>query len=369
MPSVNRQPVAAAVPSGSLVRLDAVVKGFPPAAFSFVMATGILSTGLWMVGHGALSVVLMWIAAAAGVLLSVALVWRAISHPAKLMADANNPAKAFGFFTIVAGANVMGLRLEIAGMSAAMMVLASIAAVVWVALTYGVPASMLLRDRSTPILHDANGSWFLWVVGTQSLANAFAVFARNTHNDLAAVGATAAWGIGLVLYLLVSTLVTLRMLTLPNRPETLSPTYWIFMGATAITVLAGANVLSMPGDLAISISTHTFVAGASFVLWALGMWWIPLLVLFGIWRHVMSHYPMGYETGLWAIVFPLGMMSAASISFGRGESISVMIRIGEVGVWIAAAAWIGTIALMLVCFARWLRAGSGSLAASTQGDA
>ena len=368
MSSVNRESVATN-PNGALQRLDVVIQAFPPAAFSFVMATGILSTGLWLVGDRASSVVLMWIAVASGVLLSIALVWRAISHPSKLMADANNPAKAFGFFTIVAGADVLGLRLEIAGMPAALMVLASIAAVVWVALTYGVPASMLLRDRSTPILHDANGSWFLWVVGTQSIANALAVIARNSHQDLAAVGATAAWGIGLVLYLLVSTLVTLRMLTLPNRPETLSPTYWIFMGATAITVLAGANVLSMPDDLAISISTHTFVAGASFVLWALGMWWIPLLVLFGIWRHVVCHYPMSYETGLWAIVFPLGMMSAASISFGRGESIAVMVGIGEVGVWIAAAAWIATVALMLACFIRWLRAGSGPVPAGAEGDA
>lgn len=362
-------PSTATDPSGPLRRLDAVVTNFPPAAFSFVMATGILSTGLFLVGHEALSLVLLWIAVVVGVLLAIVLVWRAVSHPRKLLADADNPAKTFGFFTIVAGANVVGLRLETAGMPGAMMVLSILAGVLWVAMTYGIPAALLLRERSTPILNDANGSWFLWVVGTQSMANALAVYARNTHNDLASATATAAWGIGLVLYLLVSTLVTLRMLTLPNRPESLSPTYWIFMGATAITVLAGANVLSMPDDLPIILSTHTFIAGASFVLWALGMWWIPLLVLFGIWRHVVCHYPMKYETGLWAIVFPLGMMSAASISFGRGESIAVMISIGEVGVWIAAAAWIATVALMLVCFVRWLRAGSAPLPAGAVGDA
>lgn len=338
-------------------RLDQVIKDFPPAAFSFVMATGILSTGLSLVGHDIEAWVLFWIAVAAGALLSVALVWRAVSHPARLLADLNDPGKTFGFFTIVAGANVLGLHYDMTGHPVAGMVLAIVGAVTWLGLNYGIPASVLLRERSTPILQDANGTWFLWVVATQSLATALAVVGHTTTTQFIGAAATGMWGIGLVLYLLVGTLVTLRLLTLPNRPENLSPTYWIFMGATAITVLAGAKVLAMPADFPASISTTDFVSGASYVLWALGMWWIPLLVIFGIWRHGMRRYPLRYETGLWAIVFPLGMLATATIFFGRNESISVMIRTGEIGVWVAAVAWAGTTALMLACFVRWLRTG------------
>ncbi|GAA1882601.1 hypothetical protein GCM10009715_31240 [Paeniglutamicibacter psychrophenolicus] len=360
MPPMN-PPTPAAAPDGHLRRahrrLDAVVKDFPPAAFSFVMATGILSTALALVGRETSASVLLWIAVAAGALLSAALAWRAIAHPGPLFKDLDDPAKTFGFFTIVAGANVLGLGFDMVGTPSAAVALAIVAGVFWVGLNYGIPSSMLLRDRSTPILQDANGSWFLWVVATQSMANALAVIARNTHNELAGAAAVAAWGVGLVLYLLVGTLVTLRLLTLPNRPENLSPTYWIFMGATAITVLAGAKVLAMPADLPVMVRTAVFVAGASYMLWALGMWWIPLLVVFGIWRHGMRRYPVRYETGLWAIVFPLGMMSAASIAFGRGESVAVMVGVGEVGVWVAAAAWAGTTVLMLASLVRWLRAG------------
>ncbi len=151
---------------------------------------------------------------------------------------------------------------------------------------------------------------------------------------------------------------TLRLPTLPNRPENLSPTYWIFMGATAITVLAGAKVLSMRADLPVVVRTAVFVAGAGYVPWALGMWWIPLLVVFGIWRHGLRRYPVRYETGLWAIFFPLGMMSAASIAFGRGESTALMVGVGKVGVWVAAAAWAGTAMLMFAGLARWLHAGT-----------
>lgn len=338
-------------------RLSPVIQKFPPSAFSFVMATGILSTGLHLTGHSVASVALLWIAAASAVLLTAALLWRAAAYPGKLLTDLNNPAKTFGFFTIVAGANVLGLRFDLAGFPEATLWLGIAAGLLWAALNYGIPCSMLLRERSTPILQDANGSWFLWVVATQSMANALAVLARATGNAHLGAAATAAWSIGLVLYLLVGTLVTLRLLTLPNRPEDLSPTYWIFMGATAITVLAGAKLLQMPTAFPVMISTAGFVAGASYALWALGLWWIPLLLIFGFWRHVMRKYPASYETGMWAIVFPLGMMSAASISFGRGESILMMERIGEVGVWIAAAAWAGTVVLMLISCAHWLRGG------------
>jgi hypothetical protein len=52
-----------------------------------------------------------------------------------------------------------------------------------------------------------------------------------------------------VLYLLLVSLILLRWLTVPMTPETLGPPYWILMGATAISVLAGAKILGLPGTL------------------------------------------------------------------------------------------------------------------------
>ena len=52
-----------------------------------------------------------------------------------------------------------------------------------------------------------------------------------------------------MLYLLLVSLILLRWLTVAMTPETLGPPYWILMGATAITVLAGAKILGLPGTL------------------------------------------------------------------------------------------------------------------------
>ncbi|GAA4363971.1 tellurite resistance/C4-dicarboxylate transporter family protein [Paeniglutamicibacter cryotolerans] len=338
-------------------RIDAAVAGLPPSAFSFVMATGILSTGLDLGGQAVAAWTLFWIAVAAGAMLTIGFVWRAISHPDRFMADLWNPGTMFGYFTIVAAANVLGLHYDMAGYPAAGRLLAVLAGIFWLFLTYAIPASLLLRERQRPVLDDANGSWFLWVVATQSMATALAVVALTTKTQFVGAVATGMWGVGVMLYLIIATLVTLRMLTRPNKPENLSPTYWIFMGATAITVLAGAKVLAMPADFAASISTDGFVAGASYVLWSVGMWWIPLLLVFGFWRHAVRRYPLRYETSLWAIVFPLGMLSAATIFFGANEQIPEMIWTGKAGVWVAVAAWIAATSLMVGKYISWLRAG------------
>ena len=183
VPPVN-PPLPVTAQGGHLRRLDAVIADFPRSAFSFVMATGFLSAALALVGRGTAASLLLWIAVAAGALLK----------------DLTDPAKTFGFFTIVAGANVLGPGFDMGGNPAAHVESrAAVAGAFWVGLNYGIPSSMLLRDRSTPILRDANGSWFLWVVATQSMANALALVACYSHNEPAGAGAVAAWGIGLVL--------------------------------------------------------------------------------------------------------------------------------------------------------------------------
>jgi hypothetical protein len=54
------------------------------------------------------------------------------------------------------------------------------------------------------------------------------------------------WSVGLGLYLLLVSLILLSWLAVPMTPQTLSPPYWILMGATAIIVLADALILGLP---------------------------------------------------------------------------------------------------------------------------
>ncbi|MEO6942819.1 MAG: tellurite resistance/C4-dicarboxylate transporter family protein [Terrimesophilobacter sp.] len=329
------------------VRLDADIRTLPPGAFAFVMATGIVSTALLLVGWSVVSYVMLALAITGLVALTFGLVWRLIRHPDAVARDAREPERAFGYFTIVAAINVVAVRLyweaPVAGIT-----LAIISVPIWLLLNYGVQAVLMLGKRERPVATQVNGSWFLWVVATQSLAAVGAEIAQGMDSQLLAAISVALWGIGVVLYLMLATLVTLRLLTTRNEASTLGPSYWIYMGATAITVLAGSHILAMPSGLPIMAVTTPVVAGLTYVLWAFGVWWIPLLVIFGVWRHGIRRVPLRYESDLWSIVFPLGMYSVASMHFGAQTHLPLIEKLGEYGAWISGAAWLAIAVAMVV---------------------
>jgi tellurite resistance protein TehA-like permease len=166
------------------------------------------------------------------------------------------------------------------------------------------------------------------------------VQAWPSQSSLLAPVTAGMWSVGLLLYLLVVTLIFMHWLTAPMTPETLGPPYWILMGATAISVLAGAKDLMLPGGIPVVHATFGFVEGFSFALWAFGTWWIPLLVILGLWRHVHERWPLTYEPSLWSVVFPLGMYSAATFTLGKAVHLTFMAPLARFMFWVAVAAWL-----------------------------
>ncbi len=341
---------AAVRPAG---RMTKAIRNLPPAAFAFVMATGIISVGTGALGPAWLSRALLVTATAGLVILTGMLAARLWRYPANVTADARAPDKTFGFFTIVAGAEVVGVRFDAAGHPMVTAVLAALAAALWLALTYALPAVLLLEREKDSVLGGVNGTWLLWVVGTQSVAITAAALVKAwpAQASLLAPAAVALWGIGLVLYLLLVSLILLRWLTVPMTPAALGPPYWILMGATAITVRVGAGLLTLPAGLPIRHTTGPFVSGFSFVLWSFGTWWIPLLIILGLWRHLAHHWPLAYETALWSVVFPLGMYSDATLTYGQATRLAFMTAIAHVMLWVAVAAWTAVVAAALISLA------------------
>jgi len=337
-----------------LSRTARAIRDLHPGYFAFVMATGIVSTGTFAFGPAWLSQLLLVVTSVGFVVLAAALVVRLVRFRSSVAADVRAPDRVFGFFTIVAGIDVLGVRLDLAGHPAATAALGAVGAAVWLLLTYGVPASLMLRREHDSVLGGVNGSWLLWVVGTQSLSLAASVLvhAWPSQSGLLAPFAVGLWSVGLVLYLLLISMIMLRWLTVPMTPATLGPPYWILMGATAITVLAGARILALPPVLQVVRATTGVVEGLSFALWAFGTWWIPLLIVLGLWRHVRRHWPLTYEPTLWSVVFPLGMYSVATLAFGKVAHLGFMEPVSRFMLWVAVAAWVAVALAFVLRLAR-----------------
>lgn len=322
-----------------MVSIRAAIAGLPPGAFAFVMATGIVSIGMDQQGLSILSTVLLVIAATAWVALTVALAARLVLHRDRALADLHDPRLAFGYFTVVAGSGVLAVRLLDVQSSVSALLL-GLATVVWLVLGYAVPWAAVLSSAQRPVLTEANGTWFIWVVASQSVATTAAGLEPHVTRgeEALAILAVIAWSVGVVLYAACAVFVALRLVQYPLTPEDLNPPYWVSMGAVAITVVAGAKIVEMTSTPMVD-ATSGLIAGLVVLCWAWASWLIPVLFAVGVWRHVVHRIPLRYESTWWSIVFPLGMYAVAGMYLGRADSLPIVESIGAAWLWVAVAAW------------------------------
>ncbi|MFC5994060.1 tellurite resistance/C4-dicarboxylate transporter family protein [Pseudonocardia hispaniensis] len=319
-----------------------------PAYFALVMATGIVSVGVGNLGLGSLSALLLWLAVACYVVLVVLNCWRCAAHRSTVAADLRDPGRGFGAFTFVAGTNVLGARLLTDGHHGTALVLLACGASAWLVLGYVVPWTAALSGTNRPVVAGANGTWFVWVVASQSVAVLAAALQPvvgpwTREFALLAIGC---WSVGVFLYGAAGVLVAARLMLYPVSPGDLTPPYWVAMGATAITVLAGSQIVQMLTTPALAV-TRGLVTGMSVVFWAVGTWLIPPLVAAGWWRHVTHRVPLRYDSALWSIVFPLGMYGVAGYDLGQAARLPIVAAIGQHETWVALAAWTATFLIML----------------------
>lgn len=328
-------------------RVRRAVEGLTPGYFALVMASGIISVGMDLEGFAALSAILLGVCAAAFVLLLALTAWRFVAFRSAVNEDFMDPRRAFGFFTFVAGTNVLGVRLGMEGWYWATALLLLFSGLAWLVLGYVVPWTAVLGRQERPVVVTANGTWFIWVVASQSVAVAAATIEPvfdPVRRELALL-AVMSWSVGVFLYAAAGIFVSLRLMLYPFGPEELTPPYWVSMGALAITVLAGARIVEM-ADAPMVAATRDLIAGLAVVFWAFATWLFPVLIAAGWWRHVARRVPLRYEATLWSIIFPLGMYAVAGIYLGQADNLPVVGLVGRVELWVALGAWFVVAAAM-----------------------
>ena len=330
-------------------RVAQAVQTLTPGYFALTMASGIVSVGLELEGFHALSAAFLVVCAISYAVILVLSLIRLVRFRTDMRHDFLDPSRAFGFFTFIAGTNVLGARLGMAGWPGATAVLLVLAVLAWVVLGYVVPWTAVLGRDERPVVKDANGSWFIWCVASQSVAVAAAslepLSGPDWHAPLALV-AVVSWSVGLIQYAAAGIFVSLRLLTFPIRPKDLRPQYFVAMGAMAISVLAGARIVEMASAPMVD-ATRGLVAGSSVVFWSFASWLFPVVLAAGWWRHVKHRVPLSYEPGLWSVIFPLGMYAVAGIYLGRADHLPIVAAIGQAELWLAVAAFLATLVGML----------------------
>jgi tellurite resistance protein TehA-like permease len=322
----------------AMVRL---VSDLPSGSFAFVMATGIVSIAAELLGFQRSASLLLGVNSAGYLALWILTFLRLIYFPTAVIADLCDHRRGPAFLTVVAGTNVLGDQISLlTSYQNIAVTLWLLGCSLWVGLVYCFFAAATTRATKPSLTAGLDGTWLLIVVAPQSSAILGAQIAGGFSSPVIVIFASLSlYLLGAAFYLVIITLVLYRWIFEPMPPEQLTPSYWINMGAAAITTLAGAQLSSAVVFDPVLAVTRGYIIGETLLFWSIASWWIPLLAGLMVWRHLIRRVRLFYQFDYWSLVFPLGMYAAATLTFARTIGAEFLTPVPRFFFWVAIAAW------------------------------
>jgi tellurite resistance protein TehA-like permease len=320
----------------------------PPSYFGVVMATGIVSIASHLAGMPIVAHLLVPLNIGFYLALCAFNALRVLMHPRAFAADLADHLRGPGFFTWVAASAILGAQFALLwGSYRLAWLMWGVAMILWIGFTYAIFALLTVKEEKPPLERGISGAWLLAVVATQSIAVLSVLLAmreaaafKRELNFLA----LCMWLWGGMLYIWMMSLIFYRYTFFRLSPGDLTPPYWINMGAMAISTLAGSLLIANSADAPLLGELRPFIMGFTIFYWATGTWWIPMLLVLGVWRYVYKRYPLRYDPLYWGAVFPLGMYAAATHEMALALRLPFLDAVGIGFVYLALAAWVAAFA-------------------------
>jgi tellurite resistance protein TehA-like permease len=323
------------------------VRTLNPAYFAMVMATGIVSISNFQQGMVVLAKTLVWVNVAAFAVLWLTSAMRACWYPRDMFDDLTDHQRGVGYFTAAAGACVLATQLIVVlsayGPAEALW---WAGAALWAGLSYAIFSLLTVKETKPSLADGINGGWLVAVVAMQSVANAGVLLLPRfpEHRQTVLFCCLALWLAGGMLYVWMISIIFYRYTFFKFSPADLMPPYWINMGAMAISALTGATLIGHASEWAFLERLLPSLYGFTLLFWATATWWIPMLVILGVWRHAYKRLKIAYDPLYWGAVFPIGMYATCTFRLAQVTGVEGLAPLSGVFNAAALAAWMATLA-------------------------
>ncbi|MDA8364484.1 MAG: tellurite resistance/C4-dicarboxylate transporter family protein [Gammaproteobacteria bacterium] len=328
-----------------------VIERLNPAYFALVMATGIVSIAGKIHGLNAVAIILFGVNVVCYGGLWVVMVLRAALYPRSFLSDISDHARGPGFFTWVAGTGVLGAQFVlVVPIPSVALGLWMLTVLLWLVVIYSVFAALSVKQSKPRLEEGISGGWLVAIVATQSVSLLSSRVAGlvAAQQDYMMFLALVSWLFGGMLYIWIISLIFYRYTFLKFTANDLSPPYWINMGAMAISTLSGDLLIRGASTNPVLRGLLPYLQGMTLLFWATGSWWIPLLVILGVWRYLIKRFPFEYDPLYWGMVFPLGMYSVCTRELADVMHFPFLHGISRSFLYVALLAW-------GITFLAWLR--------------
>ena len=336
--------------------------GFHPGWYGAVMGTAVIgiiayqnpgnATALRDEAH-ALGVAMVALAAVLALVLGVPYVGRWFRHPAAALADLRSPLAGALYGTFPGG--ILVLAVGVATVGPAVASADTVATAVAILAVPGIILAFLISVVFAYLLfvapevgpQTANGGWFIPPVVNIIVPLVLLPLLPRVAQDGAVtiiVAGYAFFGMGLLLFLLVASLLYDRLVFHPLPAAPLAPSLWIGLGPVGVGTLvllrlaqAGTPVWGASAPVVGTLSTLAATA-----LWGFGLWWLAaaILLLGGYLRRGCLPFGIGW----WAFTFPLGAYAASTLALARAwdsgllEAAAVVLFVALVAFWLVVTA-------------------------------